>query len=404
MAASRLIMLFILTVICCPEWVLSQGRYTLSPGPDLWYNTVDGIRAGIRLKGQMAGTFGDGPHRLDAGLWIGSKLPKEPVSYFVSFTEPIPSLSDFGSEASIESFSSIREGYHLHGAAFNKRWQQGFNESEYIQLRLTSSYTQRFNTKYAPIPSLWQSRPVFAFEPSVTRRTNVLGNGSMYHSANMSIGFGKETESFAFTQIELEQQMRIPIYNSFVLGNRIFLGFGSNDIPIERRYRLSSGKAIETIYSGVTRSRGTLPQKGINAGWIHIADGPNLRGYGRAEMTTADGASPITWRNVAGLNLELDTPNPVSWALSKVPFLGGLLNSRMYAFSDSGLSLDTKGQKIRSDAGAGFSIGLNIPDYLGRNRTIALRYDVPVWLSHPVNDSPHWKYRSVVGIWSVISW
>jgi hypothetical protein len=398
MAANRLILLLLVIVASCID-ATAQGKYSVSLAPDLWYNSIDGARIGLRFRGQMAGTFGDGPHRLDAGIWLGSKLPKDPVSYYVSLTEPISAFSDFGSEASVEGFSAIRDGYHSHGFALSKRWQKGFNEKEFTSIRVQSSYSQRYDTRYALLPSMWQSRPVYAVETSLLTRneSNILG--SMSHTVQLSVGSSMQSEAETFIQLEVEHLSRKNIASGFAFRHRVFMGLSGAETPIERRYRPSSGKAIDEISSGITRSRGILPQAGIDKGWVHLADGPNLRGYGRVEMGRLLEGRPATVTNIGSLNLELDYPNPVSWVLSRIPVVGGVLNSRMYVFTDHGLANNS----VKSNAGAGFTVGLNIPDYLGRSRTLALRYDVPAWLSKPLSNEPKWNYRSVFGIWSVIN-
>ena len=398
MAANRLIFLLLILIATSIE-VAAQGKYNLSPAPDMWYNSIDGARIGLRLRGQMAGTFGDGPHRLDAGIWLGSKLPEDPVSYYVSLTEPIPALSDFGSEASLEGFSSIRDGYHSHGFAVSKRWQKGFNEKEFTSIRLQSNYTQRYDTRYALLPSMWQIRPVYAVETVFhTRRESVIW-GTTAQTIQLTIGSYLQSDTESFTQFEAEHLSSQELGSGFAFKHRVFLGLSGAATPIERRYRMSNGKAIDEIGSGITRSRGIIPQSGIDQGWIHTADGPNLRGYGRIEMSRLLEGRPATIRNVGALNLEFDYPNPISWMLSRIPVLGGILNSRMYVFSDHGMANNS----VKSNAGAGISVGLNIPDYLGRNRTLSLRYDVPAWLSKPQSNNPKWGYRSVFGIWSVIN-
>ena len=402
MAITRLILVIMIAVGASYE-VAAQGRYSVSVAPDAWYHTIDGARLGIRLRGQMAGTFGDGPHRLDTGIWLGSKLPKDPVSYYVSLTEPIPAFSDFGSEASVEGYSSIRDGHHMHGFVASKRWQRGFNEREFSHIRISGNYAQRYDTRYALIPGLWQSRPVYTVEPVFQVRKSTEWLGDISQTAHLTIGSYKRPDTDAFYQLELDHQSRKPLGSGFVLGHRLFLGFSSTSTPIERRYRLSSGKANDDLVSGITRSRGILPQSGIDDGWVHTADGPNLRGYGRFEMKQAPDGIPITYASVGALNLEMDFANPVTWLLSRVPVLGGVLNSRMYAFSDHGTAFDSDAYDMVSNAGLGFSVGLNIPDYLGRSRTLSLRYDVPAWISDPGPDSSPWKYRSVFGIWSVIN-
>jgi len=397
MAITRLILVLVFLVSFADA--TAQSKYSLSLAPDLWYNDKDGARIGIRFRGQMPGTFGDGPHRLDAGIWLGSKLPNDPITYYVSLTEPIPAFSDFGSEASVEGFSSIRDGYQMHGFAASKRWQQGFNEKEFSSIKLQSTYTQRYDTRYALLPNMWQTRPVYAAETTLhsRRESDILGTTAQ--TLQLTIGSYLHNDSESFAQLEVEHLSHKYLGSGFAFKHRVFMGLSGAHTPTERTYRMSSGKAIDEIGSGITRSRGILPQKGIEQGWIHTADGPNLRGYGRSEMSRLTEGRPETVRNVGALNLELDYPNPFSWMLSRIPVLGGILSSRMYVFSDLGMANGS----VRSNAGAGFSVGFNIPDYLGRNRSLSLRYDVPAWLSKPQPNDSKWEYRSVVGIWSVIN-
>jgi len=398
MAFKRLILLFLIIVVSYIDST-AQSRYSVNMAPDLWYNTIDGARIGLRFRGQMAGTFGDGPHRLDAGVWLGSKLPSDPVSYYLSLTEPIPAFSDFGSEASVEGFSSIREGYHNHGFVVAKRWQKGFNEREFAAIRLQSSYSQRFDTRYALLPSMWQTQPVYAVTTKLQTRKDSDIWGTLAQSLQLTVGSKLQPDTGSFLQLEVEHLSQKQLGSKFAFSHRIFMGLSGNDTPIERRYRMSSGKAIDEIESGITRSRGILPQAGIDDGWIHTADGPNLRGYGRIEMEQLLNGRPVVVKNVGSLNMELDYPNPVSWLLSRIPVLGGILNSRMYVFTDHGMANNS----VKSNAGTGISVGLNIPDYLGRSRSLSLRYDVPAWLSKPEISGQKWKYRSVFGIWSVIN-
>ena len=126
---SRLSVIFIIffSIVSLDHLQAQQKKsYEIIPAPDLWYNDVDGIRVGIRLKGQVPGTFEDGPHRIDAGVWLGTWLPSDPVSYYFNYTQPIESISDFGSEGNVQVTSLFRAGFHRHGAGFTKRWQQGF--------------------------------------------------------------------------------------------------------------------------------------------------------------------------------------------------------------------------------------------------------------------------------------
>ena len=80
-----------------------------------------------------------------------------------------------------------------------------------------------------------------------------------------------------------------------------------------------------------------------------------------------------------------------------------MLQLRSYLFSDTGQSLglsSNEDTELISDAGLGFMFSLNIPDHLGNPRGIMLRYDIPLWLSHP-GEEQHIMYRNVIGIGAI---
>jgi hypothetical protein len=400
---KRFYLILIMLLITGSE-LLAQGKYQFSPGPDLWYNSIDGIRIGVRLRGQMAGSLGDGPHRLDTGVWVGSKWPDKPISYYASLTEPIPSWSSFGSEASLEGFSSVREGFYSHGITFRKRWQNGFNEKEHIRIQAIAETNKRYDLRYVELEDLWDTDALYLFEPlfEVNREYDLLG--PLSHGLTATIAGQGAVNKAPFSQIEFEQQGKIPIYNDFKLGHRIFFGASSSNVPVQYQYRLSMGRAIEDVTIGFSRSRGTLPSSGFERGWLHIPDGPNLRGYGPSEMQEAINETPLTYRSSAAINLELDFPNPVSWMIDETPVLGGIVNSRMYLFKDIGQGWGEKTSNVKMNLGVGLSLGLNLPESLGKNKVLTIRYDVPFWLSDPAFDEPNYKFRSKFGFSNVISW
>src|SRR5690625_6663861 len=69
-----------------------------------------------------------------------------------------------------------------------------------------------------------------------------------------------------------------------ILRVRAFAGFASSDTDPEYHYSRSMMPAIETLGSGFTRAKGTLPQAWLESGNMHIGGGANLRGYTRADV------------------------------------------------------------------------------------------------------------------------
>jgi hypothetical protein len=395
---------FVIFLLFSSITVVCAQKYQINPGPDLWFNTVDGVRFGVKVRGQMAGSFGEGPHRLNVGLWAGSKWPSQPISYYASFTELVPAWSSFGSEATLEAFSSVREGFYRHGLSFKKRWQNGFNENEFIQFNLNTDISRRYDLEYAAIPTLWETNSLYMIEPllEVTRNHNVLGRLSHHLTARVA---GQEVlNDDIFAQFEVEQQGLVHLSYAFKLRHRIFFATSSSKVPVQYQYRLSMGKAIDVLNNGFSRSKGTLPIAGFDRGWLHVSDGPNLRGYGLSEMKLSI-INPIsTFKHTAAVNLELDVPNPISWVIEQTPILGGILNNRMYIFNDLGQGWNPRKSPIQSNLGLGVSLGLNLPEKLGNNKVLTLRYDVPFWLSHPLENESNVAFRSIFGLSNIIRW
>lgn len=393
-------------VLVSPETAKAQGRagnqYELDTAPDLWYNSVDGVRVGLRLRGHRAGTFRDGPHRLDAGIWLSTFFPEVPVSYYVSFTEPIPSLSAFNSEGNVRLRSSIRTGYHNHSISFNKRWQPGFEERNYRELTVSLRGEKRFENEYLLYPRAWQDQWLYLAGINFRiNNSNFMGRYRITSKTSANIG-GPHP---AFLQGRIAVQQRVPIGTNIVLRARLFGAAASENTAPEYLFNRSLKPYHAWDEMGVTRARGTIPTPWIRAGSIQVAGGASLRGYTNQDIERFNEGNPPLLNSMAALNLELEYPNPVDRMLNAIPF-AGLFNFRTYLFFDSGTALGVSGDEdpvLHSDAGPGFMLSLNIPDYLGKSRGFALRYEIPLWLSHPAAGEEELQFRHLIGIGAVIS-
>lgn len=393
-----------------------SSGYEVIPSPDLWYNAVDGIRLGINLKGQVPGTFEDGPHRLDASLWLGLGFPDNPLSYYLRYTEPISSWSEFGSEANVELISSIQTGYHNHGVAFNKRWQQGFDERRYREIRLYNSFEKRFNSEYTAFENLWsdESKLLTSFSAEI-RDNNRFG---WYH-IRAGASFQYLNDVYSMFGITGNQNIRFNEY--WGLQARIYTGLATSNTAPEYLHSRSMRPAMGWMSNGVTRAKGTIPQSWIESGHIQIAGGANVRGYSSKDIdsfqrTCADALSlfgfcseqdfsPILFNTIASLNLELDYWNPIIRIFNGIPYASEFMRFRSYLFYDTGRSLgliEYEPTGSFSNIGAGFSLSLNIPDYRGKERGFVLRYEIPFWLSD-ANGEKSFKMRHLFGFGAVMS-
>ena len=411
-----LLLLILISGLRADDSTAQRSGYEVIPSPDLWYNAVDGIRVGINLKGQVPGTFEDGPHRLDAGLWLGLWFPDNPLSYYIGYTEPISSWSEFGSEANIELISSIRTGYHNHGIAFNKRWQQGFDERRYREIRLYNSFEKRFNSEYAPFESLWSEESKF-----LTTFSAEIKDDNRFGWYQIGVGASFQYLNNTYSMFGLSGSQTIRFNDYWGLKARIYTGVATAGSAPEYLHTRSMRPAIGWMSSGVTRAKGTIPQMWMESGNIQIAGGANVRGYTNRDIESfqrncafQEGAvgdclekdtTPLLINSIASMNLELDFWNPITNIFNDIPYASEFMRFRSYLFYDMGRSLELIEEEPSgsfSNVGAGFSLSLNLPDYRGKERGFVLRYEIPFWLSDPVNEKS-FKVRHLFGFGAVIS-
>lgn len=412
--AKRLsIILFVtgvLSVGCRAQSIaLKGGSYELIPSPDVWYNSVDGLRLGGRLKGEVPGTFGAGPHRLNLGIWFATKIPKLPVSYFLSFTERIASMSTYDAEGNIEIVSSIRTGYDLHGIAFNKKWQPGYDDNTYRKLSLFLSFSKLFDSDYVLYPALWNRQWLSLFSIDYKFHDK---DGAGPFMFDVKLNTGLPISGKYFEQLTGEFQQKWNIGAGFNLGSRLFAGLSSINTPTQMLFLRSQAPAREWMQNGFTRARGTLPPSWFREGLIQTDGGANLRGYAQDDFMKMDKGFPLLYKNFLSTSQELAYPNPLENYLSRIPVVGDIIKMRSYLFGDLGIGnlqggyltgFGSLGNNWMADAGGGFTFSIKIPDNLGSMRTITLRYDIPLWLSDVNTGKPHWKFRSLLGFRAVFN-
>ncbi|MEQ9310539.1 MAG: hypothetical protein RLN90_13875 [Balneolaceae bacterium] len=384
--------------------------YSFTFAPDLWYNDVDGIRVGIRVLGEVEGTFKDGPHRLDAGFWLGTWFPDNPISYYLSFIEPIKAISDFGNEGSIQLISSIRTGYSQHKFQFNKRWQPGFDEFNYLEFNTFISAEKLTEIDYRPFPSVWQTetKTILGTQLLLSRPLD-----SGFFIALFDLKSNINDQSGRFTVGTLEMNQRFDISEKFRFNIRGYAGIGSENIANEYRFLASMASAQTWLNKGISRAKGTIAQPWLEAGSFQVGGGANLRGYLNRDIDLlSSGANPSS-ETIIALNLALEFPNFLDSRLKNVSIVGDLVSLSSYLFFDIGrqdfisptttVGNTSTNTPILADAGTGFQLSINIPDYLGKDRGIFIRYDIPFWLSDPSAGESNFSFRQLIGIGAIIS-
>lgn len=393
---TKLFSFIFVWLITCSS-LLSQdnyGKYKFIPAPDVWYNSVDGVRLGIRVLGEHEGSFKDGPHRLDAGLWVGTNFPDNPVSYYLSFTEPIKSISDFGEEGSIQAVSSIRTGFSSHSLSLNKRWQDGFNELRYKELSASFSQQKMYDVAYRPYPIQWSST-----WKSLAGIEFMLHNESDEKTFELNLDFQQNLnpESPSFSVLNAEIWNVMSLNEHFGLALRAFGGFTSENTEPEFLYTASYTQPINWLGNGISRAKGTIPTSWLDNGLAQVSGGGNLRGYTDTQYSDLSVAG---FNSIVALNTELEFPNPINSSL-KNGMIGEFVFLKSYVFADAGTVFEDN--PVLLDAGIGLQFSINIPDFLGKPRGFAIRYEVPFWISEPDAGKSNFEFRNLIGFGAVIS-
>ena len=386
-----------------------QNKYRFTPAPDIWYNDVDGIRVGVRVLGEMEDSFKDGPHRLDAGFWIHTWLPAVPVSYYISFIEPIPAISSYGNEGSIQLISSYRTGYTQQKVSFNKRWQSGFDELRYSELKASFSQEKLTDIEYRPFQQLWQTEWKSLLE-LVYLKSSINSLGQFF--AHTELAQNINDNSSSFTVLKVEAFQKVDLGQHAALRLRGFFGHATEKTAPEYLFSHSFRQPIGWLNNGVSRTKGTIPTNWLESGLVQFAGGGNLRGYLEQDSKLLKAGLNPSYNTIWVVNTEFEFPNPINSAINNISIVGELVEFRAYGFFDIG-----KGTKdypagtvdpldnvfALADAGFGSQFSINIPDYLGKDRGIFIRYDVPFWISKPETNSSNFSYRQVIGIGAIFS-
>lgn len=399
---------FIIFLICFSIRAEAQSAaYNVKFAPDAWYNDVDGIRAGLRLRGEQEGTFNDGLHRLDAGVWLGTWLPDNPLSYYVEFTEPVAGITQVGAEGNISALSTIRTGYSKHKISLNKRWQPGFDEFVYREFSVAASQEKLFDEEYRPYPLLWQNEWKSLATASFVFQNNSEANRFRLRTSIVQ-NLNDQFSTFTLWKGELTHRIKL---NGFSVYSRLYGFVASDDTAPEYLHTSSLSPAIDWLSSGFSRSKGTIPQPWIEAGSIHISGGANLRGYVNRDIEALNKNLLPVFNRAGALNVELEFPNPINTKLRSIRVLGDIAAFRSYTFFDAGVfnasdgigfDPDLDDSEERFDAGFGFLLSVNVPDFLGKPRGFVVRYEIPLWLSDPENSNNNIKFRHLVGVGAVI--
>jgi len=357
------------------EW--PRASKLLEFAPIAWYNDIDGVKAGLRLKSSYADTY---DRLILQGLY---SIDSETVDLYLKYIDPVGWL---GREATLNLEGFYREGRGGGSLVIEKTQRKSLSD---------------------PMPKYWQMRFVYydlfddayVYPGTYEKGTNIILGGSFklapktdILATSFKLDFDRSFWGSKDSYEKFSVDARIwptDMFNRW-LKPKIRLWYGSSaiDPPAQEKRNLAGAGVLEKEKYFWLRSVGAFPED-YYANWV-LPGNSNLRGY-------FDG--DYAFKRTFALNAELGLPFWVPRFMKRT-----LSDRQLYLFYDVGTVLDDRpfealpsslAETLRPDFFESwmqdFGIGMKV---------WVIKAEVPLWLSHPElsGDDEKWAPRFTLGI------
>ncbi len=398
--------------------------------PDLWWNAVDGVKAGLHIEGDYAGIL----QKIDGSVWLNTHLLQgdaykaqagekayaryRPLSFTLNLSSillhKMPKLS---SDISLRDLDGLK--YYRLGL----RYKTGEHGSVAAAL-LGMSRERVEDLDYLLAPTEWSStkdRPNTSvnFSHSSTY-TYARGEGGIQLLLRAPFLTGNRSDAFnySFVQAETTNSHRL---GKLDLRTRFFARYGTgHNLPYESLLFAGGANPEALMENKYTRSVGLVPDNSDWRGYnryepTHFQQGGglNLRGYSGYFMPDRrDGAELIGYKARSGvaINAELDIDRLITLApkltrnwLHVDAYLfadGGIYELSRYNATDFTQIIPTEmWSDVHLDAGPGLAFTIKHFGPFAQAQPLTLRVDFPVFLNcAPYNNPQYAAFRYVVGV------
>ena len=404
-------------------------KYRLYWRPDVWWNPIDGIKAGMHVEGNYMNIM----HKLDASIWWNTHVLQEdaylsfeseryyerysPFNFIFNYLSPI-SYNHPDHEEQI----NVR---YLDGLAYGRighNWRP--NDNIFAQFFFQTMWRPlSYDLDYLLYPNEWSSnkkRPNNTINIVLARNYKTKKSvGSATATLRAPLLGGNEQDAFNYSYIQLEAKNILQLHK-LELRSRLFAraGMGTR-LPYESALWLSGANPEEMMENKYTRSIGFVPDNwtGISRydmNHFQQGGGLNLRGYAGyfvADERNGEVLIGYKGRSGASLNLELDFDNYIKL---RPKFTRNWLHIDAYAFADGGVielsrttnvndyynaTPTTMVSDFRMDAGLGFAATIKKWGVFEKAQPLTIRFDMPFFVNRPPYAEPQYLgFRYVVGI------
>lgn len=386
-------------------------KYNIYLRPDIWYTGLDGLRLGVKMRGDYYQKF----HVWDLNILAPTFLLRQgeratyindPAIDYINVLFRYHTSADawwqgLGFQVDLRWIDGLR----LVRLGFNRQSPNGKWKSFFF---VKGMYRNRNGVDYLIFPGFWTYDSW-----NITANYGIQRN---YHYPNgqgtwvMRFRNGFPGTSGDYHQVILENKHKYNLWR-FELRTRLFAMYGTGRrLPMESALYLAGANPEEMMDNSIVRSFGFFPEGWTTIGAytsnFHYGGGLNLRGYsGYLAPYDYRGSQYLTFASSGGVsyNLELDLDGLIQW---RPKFSRNWLHFDVYAFTDGGVmnayreTHHVRPAQFRMDAGAGAAMTIKKwGPWTQTIKPLTLRFDIPFFLNTPPASDPEFvKFRWLIGI------
>jgi aminopeptidase N len=384
----------------------TRRAYIYEWRPELWYNSVDGIKAGLHLESY----YMNGRHSNSLTIWYNTQLANDyagnarnPVDFRLYSRDLLArKLYGYFDLRALDGLEFLHTGIEL------THKQYVFDISYKSLLRANTS-----DLDYLLFPSEWTAQ-----KQNSTLNIDISRN-YQYRYGNGSLKYGLRTTLFgdySYSRVNAQWINSQKVFAS-ALRSRVFVQvMQGTDIAPESRLFLNGANPEEMMDNKFLRSRAFVPVQwlgyGNNYNHFHAAGGLNIRGYaGYLTPRLAENLQLFMYRGSTGLagNFEWDIDDYIKFTPARIsPYLHldaylfgdvGLLENEFKAGENGLLKQTTINTGWMASAGSGFALTIKKWGKLDKAKPLTIRVDLPLLLSNtPFVDGQNFKMRWLVGL------
>ena len=403
-------------------------NYTVKWRPDVWYNSIDGIKTGLHFNGG----YMKYKHLFHVTAWLNTGLisqyrdiyPFNDTPGAIIRTSPQNDIHRFSINASYSNplnVFNLKAGHTLKAhwldglVGGSYRWDVALNEKTSINVGVRSMYRPDFDSELYPLFQPDTITDAHVWESQLFNNTLRVGLNRKYNyirgNGDMNLNFVSSTilsdYNYAYANFVVTNYNRL---GKFDVNTRFFIQYSDDRLPGESALYAAGANPEEMFENKYTRSHGIVPDEWVRFGNItnHFQHGGglNLRGYNGYVMVEQQGNDLNNYfiyqsNSGASGSIEIEFDRLVKFA----PGFLSVFKLDPYIFADAGvIGYDNNaGEKRisypRVDAGVGAALTIKRFWVLDEVKPLTVRFDVPLFLNRPpFAEEEFVKFRWLVGV------